>query len=72
MMVPLEGPVGVGVLVDAIMLGCLIVQSCVYFKNSRGNTWLLKVLVSRLRPYETSRSLECKELTEIHKVSLIL
>jgi hypothetical protein len=46
MMVPLEGPVGVGALVDAIMLGCLIVQSCVYFKNSRGNTWLLKVLVS--------------------------
>jgi len=49
-MAPLEGPVGVGALIDAVMLGCVIVQSCVYYKNSRGDAWLLKVLVSRLRP----------------------
>ncbi|KAI9566169.1 hypothetical protein HD554DRAFT_1198169 [Boletus coccyginus] len=45
-MAPLEGPVGVGALIDAVMLGCVIVQSCVYYKNSRGDAWLLKVLVS--------------------------
>lgn len=49
-MVPLEGPVGVSALVDAILLGCLVVQSCVYYKNSQAGGWLLKVLVSRLRP----------------------
>lgn len=46
-MAPLEGPVGVGALVDSFLLGCVFVQSCVYYKNSRGDTWLLKVLVSR-------------------------
>jgi len=45
-MASLEGPVGIGALFDAVMLGCVIVQSCVYYKNSRGDTWLLKVLVS--------------------------
>ena len=45
-MAPLEGPVGVGALVDAVMLGCVIVQSCVYYKNARAGAWLLSVLVS--------------------------
>lgn len=48
-MASLEGPVGIGALVDAVMLGCVIVQSCVYYKNSRGDMWLLKALV-RLFP----------------------
>lgn len=49
-MAPLEGLVGVGALLDAIMLGCLIVQSCVYYKNSRGDAWVFRILVSRLSP----------------------
>ena len=49
-MASLEGPVGIGALVDAVMLGCALVQSCVYYKNSRGDMWLSKVLVSLLRP----------------------
>lgn len=52
-MAPLEGPVGVGALVDAVLLGCVFVQSCMYYKNSRRDTWLLKVLVSCLRPLES-------------------
>jgi hypothetical protein len=59
-MASLEGPVGIGALFDAVMLGCVIVQSCVYYKNSRGDTWLLKVLVSRLLPRKPNdRLLEC-------------
>ncbi|KAF8423715.1 hypothetical protein L210DRAFT_3560573 [Boletus edulis BED1] len=44
-MAPLAGPVGVGAFVDAIMLGCVIVQSCMYYKNFRGDAWLLRFLV---------------------------
>ena len=64
-MAPLEGPVGIGALVDATMLGCVIVQSCVYYKNSRGDAWWLRVLVSCLLPYEPARSHERNELIEI-------
>lgn len=46
MLAPLEGPIGIGAMVDAIMLGCAIVQSCMYYMNFKGDKWPLKVLVS--------------------------
>lgn len=52
-MAPLEGPVGVGALVDAVLLGCVFMQSCVYYNNPRHDTWLLKLLVSGLHPQES-------------------
>ncbi|KAF9219188.1 hypothetical protein BS17DRAFT_436728 [Gyrodon lividus] len=45
-MVPLEGPVGVGMLVDSILLGCALMQSCLYYKNAREDRWLQKGLVA--------------------------
>jgi len=55
MMAPLEGPVGVGALVDAVLLGCVFVQSCVYYKNCRrGKACLLKVLVSLILLFSLS------------------
>ncbi|KAG9308467.1 hypothetical protein JVU11DRAFT_11809 [Chiua virens] len=45
-MAPLEGPVAIAALADAVLLGCVIVQSCMYFKNSERKVWLLTILVS--------------------------
>ncbi|KIJ61171.1 hypothetical protein HYDPIDRAFT_31649 [Hydnomerulius pinastri MD-312] len=44
--VPLVGPVEVGVLVDTVLFGCALLQSCVYYKNSQRDRWPLKGLVA--------------------------